>query len=195
MVYSFRLEFAYTNNETKYVAVVHALSITIEIKLEDIKITSDSHLVIRQILGLYNTNEPSLQKYKQLIKYLSATTPNINWRHIYRKYNRFPDALAFISSMMVDPEAGYIKIETLLIPSINKDEIDVDVMIIESQEGDQEERKPVWRTTLHQYLQKAELPRNRLEAHKIMRKVTNYKLRDGVLYRRSFLGPSLRCLT
>ncbi|XP_026411155.1 uncharacterized protein LOC113306430 [Papaver somniferum] len=52
-----------------------------------------------------------------------------------------------------------------------------------------------WRTELHLYLEKGDIPRNRLEAHKLKSRATNYELRDGILYTRSFLGPSLRCLT
>ena len=48
---------------------------------------------------------------------------------------------------------------------------------------------------LHAYLAKGETPRNRLETHKLKSRATNYELRDGLLYRKSFNGPSLRCLT
>ncbi|XP_026442921.1 uncharacterized protein LOC113342670 [Papaver somniferum] len=196
MAYSFRLEFASTNNETEYEAVVHALQLAIEMKLEYARITSDSQLVIRQIEGSYSTNDPSLQKYKKLVTELAFQIPKISWRHIYRKDNRFANALAFIPSMLVDPTARYIKIQTLFSPSIKKEkEEDADVMIIENTEEEQANKDADWRTHLHLYLEKGEVPRNRLEAHKLNSKATNYELRDGVLYRKSFLGPSLRCLT
>ncbi|XP_026440640.1 uncharacterized protein LOC113339337 [Papaver somniferum] len=196
LAYSFRLEFASTNNETEHEAVVHTLRLSIEMKLEYARITSDSQLVIRQIEGVYRTNEPSFQKYKKLVGELSAQIPKINWRHISRKDNRLAYAFAFIPSMMVDPTARDIKIQTLFLPSINKEKCeDVDVMLVDNEEDEKANKAADWRTQLHLYLEKGEVPRNRLEAHKLKSRETNYELRDGVLYRRSFLGPSLRCLT
>lgn len=64
--------------------MVHALRLTGEVELEDVRITSDLQLVIRQIQGFYSTNEPSLQKYKQLVEELSAKIKNLEWRHISR---------------------------------------------------------------------------------------------------------------
>ncbi|XP_026431255.1 uncharacterized protein LOC113328356 [Papaver somniferum] len=196
MAYSFILEFASTNNETEYEAVVHALNLAIEMKIEDARITSDSQLVILQVEGTYSTNEPSLQKYKQFVMDLAARIPKISWRHIGRKDNRLADALAFIPSMLIDPVARDIKIEALFLPSIEKRETtQTDVMTIENIEEETVREDKDWRTEIHLYLEKGEVPRKGLEAPKLRSRATNYELREGILYRRSFLGPSLRCLT
>ncbi|XP_026420481.1 protein NYNRIN-like [Papaver somniferum] len=196
MDYSFRLDFASTNNETEYEAVVHALRLAIEMKIEDARITSDSQLVIRQIEGTYSTNEPFLQKYRRLVMDLAIQIPKISWRHIGRKDNRLSDALVFIQSMLVDPVARDIEIQTLLLPSIEKgEEVQTDVMIIDDTQAKNVSDEKDWRTEIHSYLERGEFPKKRLEAHKLKSRATNYELRDGVLYRRSFLGPSLRCLT
>ncbi|XP_026431401.1 uncharacterized protein LOC113328534 [Papaver somniferum] len=138
MVYSFRLEFASTNNEIEYEAVVHALKLAIEMEIKEERITSNSQLVIRQIEGKYCRNEPSLHKYKKLVMELAERIPNISWRHIGRKDNRITDALAFISSMLIDPIARYVKIQTLYLPSIKKeDETEPEVMIVEDKEEEQ----------------------------------------------------------
>ncbi|XP_026411168.1 uncharacterized protein LOC113306446 [Papaver somniferum] len=196
LAYSFRLEFTSTNNETEYEAVVHVLRLAIEMKIKDARITSDSQLVIRQIEGVYSTNEPSLQKYKNLVGELSAQIPKINWRDISPKDNRIANALDFIPSMMVDPTVRDIKIQTLFLPSINKEECeDVNVMLVDNEEEEQVNKHSDWITQIHLYLEKGEVLRNGLEAHKLKSRATNYELRDGILYRRSFPGPSLRCLT
>ncbi|XP_026377583.1 uncharacterized protein LOC113271875 [Papaver somniferum] len=196
VAYLFILDFASTNNETEYEAVVYALKLAIEVKIEDARIISDSQLVIRQIEGTYCTNEPSLQKYKQLAMDLAARIQKISWRPIGRKDNRLADALDFIPSMLKDPVARDIKIQTLFLPSIEKGEtIQTDMMAIEDMEEENVSEDKDWRTEIHLYLEKGEVPRKRLEAHKLKSRATNYELREGVLYRRSFLGPSLRCLT
>lgn len=163
-------------------------------ELDDVRITSDSQLVILQILGIYSANEPSLQKYKLLAKEISTKIKNIEWRHICRKDNRFTDALTFLASMLVDPTDRYINITTLCFPTIKKEE-EADIMMVESEEGEKNDNKEDWRSQHHSYLEKGEVPRNRLVAHKLKSRVTNFELREGILYRRSFLGPSLRCLT
>ncbi|XP_026451905.1 uncharacterized protein LOC113352279 [Papaver somniferum] len=103
MTYSFRLDFQSTNNETEYEVVVHALRLAIEMKIEDARMTSGSQLVIRQIEGIYTTNEPSMQKYRKLVMDLAMYIPKISWRHIGRKDNRLADALAFIPSIFGIP--------------------------------------------------------------------------------------------
>ncbi|XP_026429310.1 uncharacterized protein LOC113325326 [Papaver somniferum] len=70
-----------------------------------------------------------------------------------------------------------------------------DVMIVDDTQEENVSEEKDWRTEIHSYLEKGELPRKRLEEHKLKTRATNYELRDEVLYRRSFLGPSLRCLT
>ncbi|XP_026444131.1 uncharacterized protein LOC113344349 [Papaver somniferum] len=96
--------------------------------------------------------------------------------------------------MLVDPTARYLKIATLCFPSIKKEE-EADVMMIEGEEGGKDDDEEDWRSQLHSYLEKGEVPRNNLEAHNLKSRATNYELREGVPYRGSFLGPSLRCLT
>ncbi|XP_027157954.1 uncharacterized protein LOC113759576 [Coffea eugenioides] len=39
------------------------------------------------------------------------------------------------------------------------------------------------------------IPKDRAEARRIQRKAVRYALRDGELYKRSYLGPWLRCIT
>ncbi|XP_026432313.1 uncharacterized protein LOC113329683 [Papaver somniferum] len=182
IAYSFRLEFASTNNETEYEAVVHALRIAIEMQIKEARITSDSQLVIRQIEDSYSTNESSLQKYKKLVLELATQIKRVSWRHIGIKDNRFAYALAFIPSMLVDPVERELKIQTLFWPSVKKKEEeqkDVDAMIAENIPYEQIEEED-WRTELRLYLEKGDIPRNRLEAHKLRSCATNYELRDGI---------------
>ncbi|XP_026423086.1 uncharacterized protein LOC113318970 [Papaver somniferum] len=58
IVFCFRLEYKVTNNEAEYEAVIQDLRIAIEMGLDDVRITSDSQLVIRQIEGRYNAVDP-----------------------------------------------------------------------------------------------------------------------------------------
>nr|GEY66970.1 hypothetical protein [Tanacetum cinerariifolium] len=57
-----------------------------------------------------------------------------------------------------------------------------------------EEEGPTWMTQLVDYLKEGILPEDEKEARKISLKARQYKLMEGVLYRRSFLTPWLICV-
>nr|GFC31596.1 reverse transcriptase domain-containing protein [Tanacetum cinerariifolium] len=56
-----------------------------------------------------------------------------------------------------------------------------------------EEEGPTWMTQLVDYLKEGILPEDEKEARKLRLKARQYELMEGVLYRRSFLTPWLRC--
>ncbi|XP_026398660.1 uncharacterized protein LOC113294483 [Papaver somniferum] len=64
-----------------------------------------------------------------------------------------------------------------------------------SDEDNEDEAEDYWRIPIHQYLDKGILPADVKEARKLESKAAMYSLRDGILYRRSFLGPLMRCLS
>ncbi|GJT23272.1 reverse transcriptase domain-containing protein [Tanacetum coccineum] len=57
-----------------------------------------------------------------------------------------------------------------------------------------EEEGPIWITLIIEYLKYGTLPDDRKEASKLRIKARQYELLEGVLYRRSFLKPWLRCV-
>ncbi|GJS62270.1 reverse transcriptase domain-containing protein [Tanacetum coccineum] len=57
-----------------------------------------------------------------------------------------------------------------------------------------EEEGPTWMTPIIEYLKDGTLPGDRKEASKLRIKARQYELLEGVLYRRSFLKPWLRCI-
>ncbi|GKD93877.1 reverse transcriptase domain-containing protein [Tanacetum coccineum] len=57
-----------------------------------------------------------------------------------------------------------------------------------------EEEEATWMTPIMEYLKDETLPGDRKEASKLRIKARQYKLLEGILYRRSFLKPWLRCV-
>nr|GFA03013.1 reverse transcriptase domain-containing protein [Tanacetum cinerariifolium] len=57
-----------------------------------------------------------------------------------------------------------------------------------------EEDGPTWITQLVDYLKEGTLPRDKKETRKLRLKARQFELTEGVLYRRSFLTPWLRCV-
>ncbi|XP_026416093.1 uncharacterized protein LOC113311475 [Papaver somniferum] len=191
MVHSFKMEFKATNNVTEYEAVIHALRMIVEMGIHDVRLTSDSQLVIRQITGQYAIHDPVLQKYWELAQFYIGQIPNIKLRHICRKDNRHSDALAYIASMLTDSSIEGIRVMRIMMPSF-PEPVDtkayVAVTTADKYENDD------WRKPIHQYLETGEFPKGRPEISKVKSKEAAYELRDGVLYRKSYLGPLFRCL-
>ncbi|XP_026442919.1 uncharacterized protein LOC113342667 [Papaver somniferum] len=194
IVYSIRLEFPATNNIIEYEAVIHALRVIIALGIHNVRLTSDSQLIIRQIDGTYQASDPYLQRYLQLAKHYIERIPNITFRHLNRINNRYVDALAFIASMTVSPDATDVRIERVLLPSIPL-EGNMDILVVDSVAQKESLPEDDWRTPIIKYLANGYLPSDQLIAHKIISRSGNYQLRDGVLYKQSYLGPLLRCLS
>ncbi|GJR96667.1 hypothetical protein Tco_0250695 [Tanacetum coccineum] len=57
-----------------------------------------------------------------------------------------------------------------------------------------EEQDPTWMTPIIEFVSKGTLPLEQKEARRIHRTAQRFELRNGVLYRRSFLQPWLRCV-
>lgn len=83
-----------TNNEAEYQALVYALNLARKLKLYDLKIYSDSELIVRQINGSYKVKNERMKRYHtQALKLLSKMN---SWsiRHIPRTQNQVADRLS-----------------------------------------------------------------------------------------------------
>ncbi len=83
-----------TNNEAEYQALIHALKLARKLKLNDLKIYSDSELIVRQINGSYKVKNKRMKRYHtQALKLLGAMQ---SWRirHIPRTQNQAADRLS-----------------------------------------------------------------------------------------------------
>ncbi|XP_076889692.1 uncharacterized protein LOC143540548 [Bidens hawaiensis] len=103
--------------------------------------------------------------------------------HIKRSENKSADALSKLASTNFEHFAKDIRVEVLDRPSILQNQ----VLVIQT-------GVEFWMTPIIAYLSSEALPKENIAARKIKHKALNYQINDGVLYRRSFLGPLLRCV-
>ncbi|XP_026414203.1 uncharacterized protein LOC113309900 [Papaver somniferum] len=125
--------------------------------IHDVRLTSNSQLIIRQIDGTYQASNPCLQRYLQLAKHYIEQIPNITFRHLNRINNSYADALAFIASMTVGPEATNVRIERVLLPSIPL-EGNMDILAVDSVAQEESLPEDDWRTPIMKYLTNGYLP-------------------------------------
>ncbi|GJR44908.1 reverse transcriptase domain-containing protein [Tanacetum coccineum] len=94
------------------------------------------------------------------------------------------DALSKIASTSFAHLNKQVLVEELKEKSINEKEI-LDVV---QEEGN------TWMTPIREYLTKEILPEDKKKARAVRRKAVRYAMINGTLYKKSFLGPWLRCV-
>nr|GEW45340.1 reverse transcriptase domain-containing protein [Tanacetum cinerariifolium] len=148
--YALRFQFAASNNEAEYEALIASLRIAAQMGVQNVHVSVDSKLVANQVLGTYKK----------------------------------ADALSKIASTSFAHLSKQVLVEVLKNKSIKEKEVTTVV----------EEDEPTWMTPIVEYLKEGTLLSDRKEARKLCIKARQYELIEGILYRRSFLTPWLRCV-
>ncbi|GJS67310.1 reverse transcriptase domain-containing protein [Tanacetum coccineum] len=109
----------------------------------------------------------------------------------YSPFGKFPrgdnkkaDALSKIASTSFAHLSKQVLVEILKNKSISEMEISTVI----------EEQDPTWMTPIVEFINTGTLPHEQKDARRIRRTAQRFELREGVLYRRSFLQPWLRCV-
>ncbi|XP_022004494.1 uncharacterized protein LOC110902062 [Helianthus annuus] len=181
--YAIRLDFKSTNNEAEYEAFLAGLRLAIKMGVRHIEAHVDSMLVAGQINGQYEAKGDVMALYLSQAKTLLQTFYSYKVHHINRSENKPADALSKLASTSFQHLAKDVRIEVLNNPSVPLREVSV------IQTG-----TTSWMTPIIMYLQSGILPENKAEAQKIQYKAEHYQMADGILYRKSYLGPLLRCV-
>nr|GEU56879.1 reverse transcriptase domain-containing protein [Tanacetum cinerariifolium] len=137
--YALRFQFAASNNEAEYEALIAGLRIAARMGVKDVHVSVDSKLVANQVLGTYVAKEDNMVKYLEIVKSLVSGFNTFSISQVPRSKNKKADALSKIAS------------------------------------------------TSFAHLSKQ-------DARKLRLKARQYELMEGILYRRSFLTPWLRCV-
>ncbi|XP_076945439.1 uncharacterized protein LOC143616513 [Bidens hawaiensis] len=181
--YAIRLKFKSTNSEAEYEALLAGLRITKKLGARHLEAHVDSMLVVNQIEGSYDAKDDKMASYLAQAKVLMAAFTPRKVKHINRSENKQTDALSKLASVGFEHLAKDVRIEVLTTPSIMNKEVFV---CSEAEES--------WMTPIINYLARGILPQIKAEARKIRHKALNYTIQGDILYRRSYLGPILRCV-
>ncbi|XP_076947755.1 uncharacterized protein LOC143619795 [Bidens hawaiensis] len=103
--------------------------------------------------------------------------------HIKRSENQPADALSKLASTSFKHVGRDVRIEVLDAPSVPQ----CQVLVIQT-------GATSWMEPIKTYLSSSILPEDKAEARKIRHKALCYKIHDGILFQKSFLGPLLRCV-
>ena len=80
-----------TNNVAEYSGLILGLQKAVEMGITDLNVYGDSMLVIKQMMGKYKVNSPSIKPYYEKAKEIKI---NATFAHIYRDKNARADELA-----------------------------------------------------------------------------------------------------
>ncbi|GJV45225.1 reverse transcriptase domain-containing protein [Tanacetum coccineum] len=182
--YVLRFQFTDSNNEAEYEALIAGLRIVTQMGVRNVRVSVDSKLVANQALGAYVAKEQNMIKYLEKVKSLVSGFASFSISQVPRSKNKKADALSKITSTSFAHLSKQVLVEILKEKSIHKEEVATIV----------EEEGTTWMTPIIEYLKDGTLPGDRKEASKLRIKARQYELLEGILYKRSFLKPWLRCV-
>ncbi len=91
-----------TNNEAEYMALIFGLKAAISRSIDELLVCGDSMLVINQMSGLFKVKNQNLIELHNYAKRLCKSFKYIEFKHVYRQFNKRADKLANESLLMSD---------------------------------------------------------------------------------------------
>nr|GEY72400.1 reverse transcriptase domain-containing protein [Tanacetum cinerariifolium] len=183
-IYALRFQFTASNNEAEYEALVVGLRIAARMAVQNVKVSVDSKLVAIQVLGTYVAKEDNMVKYLKIGKSLVSGFTTFSISQVPRSKNKKADTL----SKIVLTSFAHLSKQVLVEVLENKSIVEKEIATVIEEDG------PTWMTQLVDYLKGRVLLGDKKEDRKLRLKARQYELMEGVLYRRSFFTPWLRCV-
>ncbi|XP_074342349.1 uncharacterized protein LOC141679876 [Apium graveolens] len=170
------------NNEAEYEALIVGLGLAGTLRVKNLKVCGDSQLVISQVKGEFEARDETMVKYVRLVRAVMTQFDECYVEHIPREENAKADALSKFASSEIEKSSGSVYFRVLKTRSIY-------VKLV----------APIglgasWIDSIKAYIQTGWLPNDVTEARKLAMRALRYSLINGILYKRSYMVPYLRCL-
>nr|GEW70329.1 reverse transcriptase domain-containing protein [Tanacetum cinerariifolium] len=144
----------------------------------------DSRLVANQVNETYIAKEADMIHYLEKLKALTGSFKAFSIKQVPRSENKKADALRKIASTSFALLSKQVLVKELKEKSISE----LEILAMVEEEGD------TWMTPFFKYLTEGTLPMNVKKARAIKRKSWWFAVVNETLYKKSFLGPWLRCI-
>ncbi|XP_071727447.1 uncharacterized protein [Rutidosis leptorrhynchoides] len=125
-----------------------------------------------------------MQKYLELTKALTNTFAVFEIKQIPCNRNKKADALSKLASLLYDHFTKKVMVEVLERKSTEEDTLMATITTEEE----------CWMTPFIKYLADGTLPKDKLQARRIRMRAPMYNFKNGILYKKSFTEPYLRCV-
>ncbi|XP_024046441.1 uncharacterized protein LOC112100831 [Citrus clementina] len=181
--YAVKLEFTATNNQAEYEALIAGLELAKAVKADRVKIKTDSQLVANHVSERFQPREEKMEQYLKIVRQMMGKFEAVKVIQIPREQNSRADILARMAAVADPKISKSVPLEVKSSPSIEQN---LGVLRIE--------QKCSWMDPIISYLRDGVLPPDKLRARKVRAQASRYTMIDGVLYRRGYTLPFLRCL-
>ena len=140
-----------------------------------------------QVTSEYQVREEHLQEYVHLVLEKMREFETIEVTHVPREQNTRADILSKLASTRTANENKTLIQEVLNEPNVQRQKAQLhEVNTIIGMED--------WRGPITRYITGGELPPDPLKRTKIKRRACSFTLVEGVLYKRGFITPLIKCL-
>ncbi|XP_062081027.1 uncharacterized protein LOC133785828 [Humulus lupulus] len=194
--YSFHIVAICTNNVAEYEVLITGLEIALEMQIQSLEVYGSSLLIIKQINGEFAVKHKALIPYHEKANYFIAQYQTITLNHVARSKNGKANALAKLAASLTLHGERDIQItigECHLLPQIieRAEEISITnlVTFLENTKDND------WRQPIINYIQKGVWPEDLKIRVEVKRRSLQFVFLNDTLYKHSFDGMLLRCLS
>ncbi|XP_074377026.1 uncharacterized protein LOC141718544 [Apium graveolens] len=163
--YALKLDFRTINNEAEY------------------EVCGDSRLVVAQVNREFEAKDDTMAKYLRVIKGIMTQFAKWYAEHVPREENTTADALSQFASSEIENYPRSIYFQVLKTPTIHVINLIAPIGVASC-----------WIDPIKTHLETGWLPDDAQEARKLSVRALRYSLIEGLLYKRSFIIPYLKCL-
>ena len=182
--YALRFGFQAFNNEAEYEVITAGLNLAHFMETDQLEVSSDSQLVVKQIEDSYEARGEKMILYLKKVLELLKNFIRVQVKHVPREENSRADALAKLAAASQEDLGRLIPVEHLPKPSVSIDNEEVSLMMSE----------PSWMDPIWDYLVEGTLPSDPNEASKLRARSVRFTVHLGTLYKRGFSTPILKCV-
>ena len=83
-----------TNNQAEYAALIRGLEVARDYGFDEVRVRGDAELVVRQVTGEWDTNDPTLRERRVTVRELLDAFDDWSIAHVPRELNERADDLA-----------------------------------------------------------------------------------------------------
>ncbi|KAI5328567.1 hypothetical protein L3X38_027964 [Prunus dulcis] len=181
--YALRFDFRTSNNEAEYEALLAGLRLAKSMNAKQIRIHSDSQLIVNQVTADFAAKDASMYAYLSTAHRLLRSFQAYEIKQIPRGENSHADALARLASAINDKVGRKVPVEILAQPST----VTSEACVVRYED--------TWMSGIYVYLTNGTLPEDKTQARKLRYRSARYTVINDVLYKRGYTTPYLKCLT
>ncbi|GJV11148.1 reverse transcriptase domain-containing protein [Tanacetum coccineum] len=168
----------------EYEALLAGLRMARKMKVQALNVKVDSKLVACQMNGEFVANDKGMAKYLAKAKEQASSFKKFSIKNIPRNQNQKADVLSKLALVAFNHLTKEILVEVLNAKSVDTQEVST---IVEEEEDN-------WMTPIIKCLGEGIWPTDENEARVLQTKISQYVIEDGVLFKKPYISPMLRCV-